>query len=163
MNTSRAFVRPVAIATIALVAPLLMVSSGEAATTDSGCTVAPKRPKFTGDTTGGNVPIIEYKSTVTCDAGLVLNLEGKILESDQLAIEGDAPDDLTGTFSRTLDFTAGAGTQTVTVRRPLPNTGPASEGPREEMYQSVRFNVTSGPVTSQLTDWELTQARSIHH
>ena len=129
MNTSRAFVRPVAIATIALVAPLLMVSSGEAATTDSGCTVAPKRPKFTGDTTGGNVPIIEYKSTVTCDAGLVLNLEGKILESDQLAIEGDAPDDLTGTFSRTLDFTAGAGTQTVTVRRPLPNTGSASEGP----------------------------------
>ena len=163
MNTSRAFVRPAAIAAIAMVAPLLLVSTGEAATTDSGCTVAPKRPRFTGDFTGGNVPIVEYKSTVTCDAGLVIDIEGEILESDLVAVEGDGPDDLTGTFTRQLDFTAGAGTETVKVRRPLPNTGPASEGVREEMYQAVRFQVTSGPVTSSFTDWELTQTRSIHH
>jgi hypothetical protein len=150
-----------AIAAAALVAPLLIVAPSEASTTDSGCTVTPQRPVYSGVNNQNNIPLVDYKITITCDPGLLIDLEQVRWEQDLVSREGEAPDDRTGTFARQFDFTNG-GTKKIKVRAPLPNTGPANEGAVEEVYQAVRFSVTSGPVTSAFTPYELTSVRSIH-
>ncbi len=160
MNRSRIIAGPLALVALGLAAPLLVTVPSGATTTDRGCTVTPKRPEFSGKYNKSNVPLIDYKIEMTCDAGLVLHLEQERREQDLVSREGEAPDDLTGTFARDFSFPNG-GTKRLKVRSPLPNTGPANEGAVEEVYQSVRFKVTNEPVTSSFTDWDPTQVRSI--
>ena len=161
MNTSHTLARPLALAAGALMVPLLVASPGHATTTDSGCTVTPERPVYSGINNGGNIPLVDYKITAQCDAGLTLHLDQVRKEQDTNAREGDPVDDQTGTFQKDFTFPNG-GTKHITVRVPLPNTGPANEGPKEEVYQEVSFSVTNGPVTSAPTAYELTSTRSIH-
>jgi len=161
MYTSRAVVRPLAAVAAALIVPVLAAAPSGASTTDSGCTVTPKRPVFSGKYNGSNIPLIDYKAEVTCEAGLSIEVWMQRWEQDLVSREGEAPDDLTGVTVKTLEFTD-AGTKNIKVRKPLPNTGPAKEGAVEEVYSAVGFYVTSGPVTSDFTGYELTQVRSIH-
>ena len=161
MYKSRTVARSLAVVATAMVAPLVVAAPGNASTTDSGCTVSPKRPVFSGLNNGSNIPLIDYKAEVTCEAGLSIELWMQRWEQDLVTREGEAPDDLTGVTIKTLDFTD-ADTVTVRVRKPLPNTGPANEGAVEEVYSAVGFYVTSGPVTSDFTGYELTQVREIH-
>lgn len=160
MFTLRTLAAPLVLVAAAL--PLLVATPVQADTTDSGCTVSPKKPRFDGFDLGGNKQAL-YRITVTCDAGLVAEVHQVRMESDTLAREGETGEDTTGESTRTFDFTGGAGTQTWDLVRRVPNTGPASEGEVEEIYQKVEFNVTSGPVTSDDTPFELTDARSISH
>jgi hypothetical protein len=161
MNRSRTIAGSLAVAALGLTAPLLVTVPAQASTTDSGCTVTPKRPEFSGKYNKNNIPLVDYKIEMTCNPGRTLHLEQERWEQDLVSREGDAPDDLTGTFARSFSFPDG-GTKRIKVRTPLPNTGPANEGAVEELYQAVRFQVTLEDVTSAFTAWELTQVRSIH-
>lgn len=161
MHISRTIARPLALTAGALMVPVLMASPGHATTTDSGCTVTPERPVYSGINNAANIPLVDYKITAHCDAGLTLHLEQVREEQDTNAREGDPIDDQTGTFAKDFTFPNG-GTKHIRVRVALPNTGPANEGAVEEVYQKVRFSVTNGPVTSPFTAYELTQTRSIH-
>lgn len=116
---------------------------------------------FSGLFSLGGVKYIDYKITVTCDAGLVAETDQQRWEQDLLSREGDPVDDFLGSSAHTWDFTAGAGTKSVKVRRTIPTTGPATEGSTEELFQALRFRVTSGPVTSAWTAYELTPPRSV--
>jgi len=160
-NRTRTIARPLAVVALGLVAPLLVTVPSEATTTDSGCTVSPSRPVYSGKDNKNNIPLIDYKIEMTCDPGLILHLEQERWEQDLVSREGEGQDDLTGTFAREFSFPNG-GTRRIKVRTPLPNTGPANEGAVEEVYQAVRFQVENHPVTSAFTLWDLTQVRSIH-
>lgn len=160
MNRIKTAGLPIAFAAAAL-APLLVAGPAQASTTFSGCTVTPGTPEFSGLFNAGGVKYIDYKITVTCDAGLVAETDQRRQEQDLQSREGDPVDDFIGSSAHTWDFTAGAGTKSLKVRRTIPSTGPAAEGSTEELYQMLRFRVTSGPVTSTWTGYELTPARSI--
>lgn len=161
MNRSRTIAGSLAVAALGLTAPLLVTVPTQASTTDSGCTVTPKRPEFSGKYNKNNIPLVDYKVEMTCLAGYTLHLEQQRWEEDTQAREGQEADDLTGTFSRDFSFPNG-GTRRIKVRAALPNTGPGNEGAVEEVYQSTSFSVTNGAVTSQFTAWEPTATRSIH-
>lgn len=153
------------IAAASLTAPLLMAVSAEASTIEDGCEVNPHRPVYSGRNNANNIPLVDYKVTVTCDPGRSVYIEQERWESDLVAVEGpgEGGDDHTGSSTKTLDFTAAGGTETFKFRRALPDTGPATEGPIEEVYQAVRFEVTTDSgVDGGMTDYELTAARSIH-
>jgi hypothetical protein len=162
MNNTLKIARPLAMAAGVLMLPLAAAVPAHATTTSDGCTVSPERPVYSGKNNGSNIPLIDYKVTATCDLGVTLHLSQVRMEQDTLAREGDAKDDQTGTFNHDFTFPNG-GTKHITVRVPLPNTGPASEGPTEEVYQKVSFSVTNGNTNSAPTPFELTQTRSIHH
>jgi hypothetical protein len=156
--------RPAALAAAAagLSAPLLLFSPSHAATTEDGCTVTPHRPAYSGVNNAHNIPLVDYKITVACDPDRTIFLDQVRMEQDLVSREGEAPDDTTGTWSKNFDFTNG-GTKNIKVRVPLPDTGPANEGAVEEVYQKVRFEVTTNNgVDGGLTDYELTTIRSIH-
>jgi hypothetical protein len=141
--------------------PLVAALPAHATTTSNGCTVTPERPIYSGVNNGSNIPLVDYKITAHCEAGLTLHLSQVRMEQDTLAREGDPVDDQTGTFSHDFTFPNG-GTKHIKVRVALVRTGPANEGPVEEDYQKVSFSVTNGAVTSAPTPWELTSTRSIH-
>jgi hypothetical protein len=162
MNKPHRYTRPLALAAGALLFPLVAAVPSHASTTDSGCTVTPERPAYSGKNTAGNIPLVDYKVTAHCDAGLTLHLTRVIWEQDLKSREGDPKDDKIDTVGKDFSFPKG-GTKHLTLREPLPNTGPASEGPIEEMYLATSFTVSNGPVTSAPTPFELTDIRSIHH
>jgi hypothetical protein len=163
MNTTRTIARPLALAAGALMLPLVAGVPAHATTTDSGCSVTPERPVYSGKNNGANIPLVDYKITAHCSAGLTLHLSQIRMEQDLNSREGDPVDDQTGTFDKDFTFPNG-GTKHIKVRVALPNTGPANEGATEEVYQKTSFTVTdaSGQVTSAPTAWELTAVRSIH-
>ena len=151
----------IAASTVAVLAPLALAVPAQASTTSNGCTVTPGVPYYPNVDTTGNVPYVDRKITVTCAVGLVAETDSELMEQDTQAREGDPVDDFIGEYASTFDFTAGAGTKTVILRRALPTT--PNEGLAEEMYQRLRFRVTSGVVTSPWTAFELTAPKSINH
>lgn len=164
MSTSRPIARPLVFAAVLLTAPLFVAATPvQASTTDSGCTVTPDRPVYSGVNDSSNRPYVDYRITATCEAGLTVEVKQVRMEQDQLSREGDPGDDTTGRFTKVFDFTNGAGTKSVKVRVLLANTGPANEGAIEEPYQKLKFSVTSGPVRSEFTPFELTDIRRIAH
>jgi len=142
-------------------ASLGLASPAQATTTANGCTMTPSRPVFAGTFTPGGVKNVNYVITINCDLGLTVEVESDLWEQDLVAREGDPNDDFLATVTRNRDFTLSAAAQVITITRAIPTTGPANEGTDEELYQSVRFRSTSGPVTSQWTTRELTQVRAI--
>ena len=72
-----------------------------------------------------------------------------------------ADDDYLSTSVHNWDFTGGAGTQSLNVRRTLPFTN--NEGPDEEVYDTVRFRVTSGTVTGPWTLIQFSPVTAIRH
>lgn len=144
-------------------ASLGLAGPAQATTTAHGCTMTPSRPVFAGTFTAAGIPNVNYVITISCALGLTVEVQTDLMEQDLVAVEGDAVDDFVGSASRTLDFTTSAAAQVITITRALPTTGPATEGPAEELYQSARFRSTSGPVTSNWTTRELTQVRAIFH
>jgi hypothetical protein len=151
------------VAAAALVAPVLAAAPVDASTSDSGCTVTPERPRYAGFNNASNIPVVKYKVTVSCDAGLAAQVNQERWEQDLVSREGEAPDDLTGESTKVLNFPNG-GTKEWVVLRALPNTGPANEGAIEEVYQAVSFRVKviGFPPISSWTPFELTNIRAIH-
>ena len=70
----------------------------------------------------------------------------------------NADEDRIGSATTTRNFGAAGGATVVDVRGVLPHTDTDFD---EEVYHSVKFRVTSGPVTGGWTTPELTQATTI--
>ncbi|GAA1660849.1 hypothetical protein ACFQY4_16445 [Catellatospora bangladeshensis] len=156
MNRSKAAVRALVLAA-ALVLPLGLAMPASAATSRDGCTVDPVRPIHNGTFTAGGEKWIDYDVEVDCSAGRTIELEMQRWEADS-GLNG--ADDLIGTSSTTRTFNTTSG-WTWTITGVLPdNDGGIDQW--SEMYQRVRFRVTSNGVQGSWTAWESSGIRDIH-
>lgn len=124
--------------------PLALAPAAQASTTTGGCTLTPLRPVYDHHNSAGN-KVIRYDMTVTCSSGREIEIEQHVHEEDAWP---NADDHIT-TSNRTRNFSS---TDTVTMW--LESTLPNTEIDREEMFQHVRFRVTSNGVTSAWTAFE---------
>jgi hypothetical protein len=106
---------------------------------------------------------------VSCDAspgGLSVEVDMQTWEQDLTGRAGDvdangvnnADEDRIGSANFTRSFGAGGGSTTVDVRGVLPHTDTDFD---EEVYDKVRFRVTSGPVTGTWTSFEFSPVTTI--
>jgi hypothetical protein len=136
---------------VAAAAPLALAAAPAQAATSSGCTVTPLKPVFAGFNSSG-VKVVRYKVSISCSGDRSVTVQQLRYEDDK---SPDADDNLgSSTFTRSFD---GAGSITVNIQRALPNT----EGGNEEIYQRVRFRVSSNGVTSPFTSWQNSPVLSI--
>ncbi len=145
-KTAKVLVAVAAAATM----PILAAGTAEAHTS-SGCTVEPMTPIFAGFNTAGT-KLINYRVSVTCTGGRSVEITQERWESDGWP----NPDDHLGTstFNRTFSVT---GSTTISNVRTLVD----GELGNEEVYQKVRFRVTSNGVTSPWTGWHSSAQLSI--
>ena len=152
--TTRTKLRKLLIGTIAAAAavvPLAVSTVPAHAATSSGCTVTPSKPFFDGFNSSG-VKQVRYRVTIKCDANRTVTVHQRRYEDDRAP---DADDNLGATvYVRTF---GGSGTKTVSTLVSLRNT----EAGNEEVYQRVRFQVTSNGVTSPWTGWQTSRILSI--
>ncbi len=153
----------VAVGVAALTLPFLVAVPAQAATTLSGCTVTPLIPVANGDVDATNTPMVDYVYTVTCDPGRSVQIVSQYWEQDTWEREDDDEDDQFDSAVRTRDFTNASvrKTKTVTVEKVLPSLD-GSGDPEAEVYQKVKFKVSSGGVDSPWTAFELTLPQFIH-
>lgn len=137
--------RAAAVALAAAALPLAGISSAQASTSSSGCTVSPLRPYYVYHNAAG-VKVIRYDVTVSCDADRTIELERHVHEQDG----GLNNDDHIATSNHDRYFPS-TSSVTMWAEVSLPDT----ELGDEEMYQQVKFRVTSNGVTSPWTAWEL--------
>jgi hypothetical protein len=138
----------IALVTLAAAAamPIAMAAPASAATS-SGCTVTPLKPIFAGFNSSG-VKLVDYRIAVSCASNRTVSIQQHRYEED----DWPNPDDSLGTTS--------FGTSGVRILhnvRTLVNT----ESGNEEVYQKVRFRVTSNGVTSPWTSNEKSAVLSI--
>ena len=167
MYKSRLATWSLALAAVAL--PLGLAAPSQAATTKDGCTVNPLVPEFRGTFNAANVPYVYYPYEVSCVAsasGLSVEVKTETWEADLAGQAGDvdadgvnnADEDRIGSATTTRSFVPAGGSKTVDVRGLLSRTD--SDG-NDEVYQKVKFRVTSVPVTGGWSVPELTQATRI--
>ena len=130
----------------AAVAPIAMAGSASAATS-SGCTVTPLKPIFAGFNSSG-VKLVNYRISVSCTSNRTVSIQQRRYEEDGFL----NPDDFLGATSFNT-----SGVRTLHNRRTLVDT----ESGNEEVYQKVRFRVTSNGVTSPWTSYEKSPVLSI--
>ena len=139
------------IAAAAAVVPLALTTAPAHAATSGGCSVTPSKPFFDGFNTSG-VKQVRYRVTIKCDANRTVTVLQRRYEDDRAP---DADDYLGATvFVRNF---GGSGTKTASTLVSLRNT----EAGNEEVYQRVRFQVTSNGVTSPWTSWQNSPILSI--
>ena len=128
-----------------------------------GCTVTNDAPYYAGFDDANHVPYVYYPIEVTCSEGLEAETEMVRWEQDLLEREGPGreDEDYLSTSVHNWDFTGGAGTQSLRVRRTLPLT--SNEGLDEEVYDTVRFRVTSDTVTGPWTSIQYSPVSAIRH
>lgn len=170
ITTNRRRVATLSLALVAAAAlPLAVAAPAQASTTRDGCTVNPLPPEFRGTFTPGAVPYVYYPYEVSCTgsaSGLSVQVKTVTWEADLAGRAGDidangvnhADEDRIGAATTTRTFGAAGGATVVDVRGVLPHTDTDFD---EEVYHSVKFRVTSGPVTGGWTTPELTQATTI--
>lgn len=130
----------------AAAAPIALAAPASAATS-SGCTVTPLKPIFAGFNSSG-VKLVNYRIAVSCASNRTVTIEQRRYEED----DWPNPDDSLGTTTFTT-----SGVRTLSNVRTLVNT----ESGNEEVYQKVRFRVTSSGVTSPWTSYEKSSVLSI--
>jgi hypothetical protein len=144
------------VVTAAVAAGLAVMSPAHASTRD-GCTVTPMTPYHNGTFTSGGEKWIDYDVEITCDAGRDISLEMHRWEADS-GLNG--ADDLIGTSTRTKTFNS-TSTWVWKITGVLPdNDGGLDQ--YSEMFQRVRFQVTSNGVVGSWSAWEASATRSIH-
>lgn len=173
MNTSNSTKSRLAGVGVALVAatalPLGLAATAQASTTHDGCTVTPAAAEFRGTFDASGLKEIFYPYEVTCVAsasGLSVEAKTYTREQDLAGRAGDvdanginnSDDDVIGQATTSRSFGPGGGTKTVTVKGLLPRTD--TDG-NDEVYQKIKFHVTSGPVTGSWSPLELTAATRI--
>ena len=123
------------------------LASPASAATSSGCTVNPLKPIFAGFNSSG-VKLLDYRVSVSCSAGRTVFIEQERYEED------DWPngDDFLGATSWNT-----SGVVTLSNVRTLVD----GEIGYEEVYQNVRFRVSSNGVTSPWTSWQKSAVLSI--
>ena len=130
----------------AAVVPITMAAPASAATS-SGCTVTPLKPIFAGFNSSG-VKLVNYRISVSCTSNRTVSIQQRRYEEDGFL----NPDDFLGATSFNT-----SGVRTLSNVRTLVNT----ESGNEEVYQKVRFRVTSNGVTSPWTSYEKSAVLSI--
>jgi hypothetical protein len=169
MSTNKSRLATLTLALAAVAMPLGLAAPSQASTTKDGCTVTPSSPEFRGTFDPSNNPYVYYPIKVTCGAsasGLSVEVKTVTFEQDLAGRKGDvdangvnnADDERIGSATSTRTFTAAGGTKSIDIRGTLPRTD--TDG-NEEMYDSVTFRVTSGPVTGSWSTAELTQPTQI--
>jgi hypothetical protein len=154
-----------AVAAAALLAPVALAASAQAATTKDGCTVTPGQPYHAGfDLSGASK--IQRQITFTCDPGRSVEYESKFWEQDLAGRAGDGnPDeDLIGTYNASVTsfLTATTSTtRTVTLERVVPLPVPDETDTIAELYQTVKFRVTSNGVQGGWSTQEFSAVRNI--
>jgi hypothetical protein len=156
VNRSKTAVRVLVLAATAA-AGLGVMSPAQAATTRDQCTVALHSPYHNGTFTAGGDKWINYDVDITCTAGRTIDLDMERWEADS-GLNG--ADDFIGSSS-TSRYYSTTSTWTWTIKGVLPdNDGGIDQ--HSEMYQKVRFQVTSNGVVGSLTSWESSATASIH-
>lgn len=143
---------------------LVIATPAEGATVSfQGCTVTNDAPYYAGFDNASNVPYVYYPLEVTCSAGLEIEVEMVRWEQDLAWREGPGyeDEDYLSTSTYNWDFTGGAGTVSYRSQRTLPLTN--NEGIDEEIYDQVRFRVTSGTVTGPWTSHAFSPVSAIRH
>lgn len=170
MNTKLNKLAKPSLAAVALAAVSVGVAvPAHASTTKDGCTVSPIAAEFRGTYDPSNTPYVYYSYDVTCGAsasGLSVEVSTTTYDQDLAGRAGDvdwngvnnADEDLVGTATTTRSFGTAGGTKHVDVRGTLPRTDTDFN---EEMYQALKFRVTSGPVTGGWSKLELTTPTQI--
>ena len=130
----------------ALAAPALAAIPAQAHTS-SGCTINPLTPTFAGFNSSGT-KLINYRVSVSCSAGRTAEVTQERWESDSWP----NPDDHLGTTTFNT-----SGVTTLNNVRTLVD----GELGNEEVYQKIRFRVTSNGVTSPWTGWHTSAELSI--
>jgi hypothetical protein len=164
-GTTRTKGLAVAVAVAALAAPVALAASAQAATTKDGCTVTAGTPYYAGTDLSGYSKI-RRQVTFTCDAGRSVSYESQLIEQDLAGRAGDGnPDeDLIGTYngSMTSFLTATTSTtQTVTLERSVPLPVPDETDGTAELYQTVKFRVSSNGVQGSWSTLEFSGVRTI--
>ncbi|MBK7722120.1 MAG: hypothetical protein IPI32_07815 [Austwickia sp.] len=136
-------------ATVTAVALPVILASPAQAVSIGGCTASPVRPYVVGLNPSGN-KLVRYDVNVTCSPGRSVQLNQQVREEDTFT------DDTIVSRYVNRSF-ANGGTQQISYTRTLPNT----ELGDEEMYQRIRFRVTSNGVTSPFTGWHKSAVRTI--
>ncbi|WP_424348525.1 hypothetical protein [Kocuria sp. CH-021] len=142
----------------------LAATPAVADTTRYGCTVyKPAGPRADG-VDGSNRVMIKWVIDVKCDKGRTIHVHQIRMEEDDGTGEGRG-DDYVGEKTYSRSFRGKAGTHRFTYREQLPQTKDAGGGkePNEEMYQKVRFRVSSNGVVSSWTNYERGGASWIFH
>jgi hypothetical protein len=170
MKISKSRLAKLSLALVAATAlPLGVAAPAHASTTKDGCTVTPLAPEFRGTFNAANVPYVYYPVEVSCVAsasGLSVEVTMETWEQDIANRAGDvdanginnADEDRIGSANFTRNFGAGGGSTTVDVRGLLPHTDTDFN---EEVYDKVKFRVTSGPVTGTWTAFEFSPVTQI--
>lgn len=131
------------------VLPLAIATSAHASTSRDGCTVTPRTPYATGTLDSFGRKLIRYEFTVSCSAGRSITINQERREEDTFS------DDSTGLVNWSQSFSSAA-TRTLGVTRALPDT----EWGDEEIYQRLRFRVSSNGVSGSTTAWENSGVRT---
>ncbi|HYO86691.1 MAG TPA: hypothetical protein VES01_09590 [Dermatophilaceae bacterium] len=145
MNT-RSKIAALTVAAAGAILPIAVASPAQAATS-SGCTVTPLKPIFAGFNSSG-VKLVNYRISVSCWSNRTVSITQQRYEEDGFL----NPDDFLGSTSFTT-----SGVRTLSNVRTLVNT----ESGNEEVYQKVRFRVSSGGVTSPWTSFQKSSVLSI--
>lgn len=143
---------------------LMAATPAEAARVSfQGCTVTNDAPYYAGFDTLGNVPYVYYPLEVTCADDLSIEVEMVRWEQDFAWREGPGleDEDYLSTSIYNWDFSSGAGTVPYLSQRTLPLTN--NEGIDEEIYNQVRFRVTSDTVTGPWTAYAYSPVSAIRH
>lgn len=148
---SRARAVTVVTATLGLAGAGLALGAPAQASTSYSCTVTPLKPVFTGAYANG-VKILDYRIAATCSANRYLYIQQQRWEADP----APNPDDYLGFTDYSLFVYGGAGT-VIHNYRTLVN----GEKGAEEVYQKVRFRVSSGGAWSSFTGWQNSSILSI--
>lgn len=135
MNLSVLSPRRVAVvAVVAASLPLASMSSADAANSLWGCSVEPERPVFDHINPANGNKVIRYDMTVECVGGRTVEIDQHIHEED----DGLNDDDHIFSVTRTRHY---SDDDTVTIW--WEKTLETGELGAEEMYQTVRFRVTT--------------------
>jgi hypothetical protein len=148
-----------------LLAPVALATPAEAATTKDGCIVTSGRPFHAGLDRNG-AAVIRRSLTLTCDPGRSVAFESRLVEQDLAGRPGDGNpnEDLIVTTKRTVSSFLTATvrtTQTVTLGRVVPRPVPDETDTIAELYQTVRFRVTSNGVQGSASALEFSGVRNV--
>lgn len=159
-------------AAVAVMAPLGLALPAQATTPlHDGCQLTAQAPYFAGSYTAGNVPEVYYEYDLFClpapnAAAFSVKVKLETYEQDRQGRAGDidangvdnADEDYIGQNTKTVNFSALGGFQTIRIKGVLPHTDTDAN---EEVWHKDRFQVTSGAVTGTWSAWDLSQPTQI--
>ncbi len=171
MNSMKTRLAGVGVALVAAAVPLGMAAPAQATVTHDGCTLTASPATFRGTFNGAGLKEVNYSYTLICmpapnGGSTTVEVQLHTREQDLAGRAGDvdadgvdnSDEDVIGSASTTIPFTALGGVAARTVVGVLPRTD--TDG-NDEVYSKIRFRVTSGAVTGSWSAYDLPAATRI--